>query len=100
MVTNFDNFIKENNNSSDKLIYSIAGKAWNTLWENKSFKFKDIYIINEYNEDTDTGIFKLYIKDKKTHYGGYDEISSHDFHWIDEERVVFFEWLKELGLLK
>ena len=102
MVFDYNQFNEAKNSGLIKLTYSLAGKAWNELWETGKFKWKpknsDIIIEMEYMGD-DEGLFKAY-RYTNDNYPGYKSLGKKYFHGIPEERDLFFEWLKSIGILE
>ena len=104
MIFDYYSFNESKKVNTTKLTYAIAGKAWNVLWEKHKFNFKDIVIQMKYIKDDELGIFEVFVYTEKDDTKGIYETGFKSrgvkaFHGIDEERKLFFNWLKDIGIL-
>lgn len=99
IITKYQSFLNENI-SRKKMSHKIAGRAWNELWKNNKFRYKDIYIENKFDNDKDINVFRVLIYRKDVQYPRFFEIGINGYHGIDEERIDFFRWLNKLGILE
>ena len=90
--------------NTKKLTYPIAGKAWNDLWKKKNFKWlpptPDIIIKLENDEENGFGVIEVLKHGSNNGYPGYQSLGKKSFRPIDDERDMFFDWLKELNLIE
>ena len=101
MIFDYNQF-NEAKKSETKLTYSLAGRAWNDLWEKGKFKWKPTYsdiIIEMMYVGDDLGLFEAF-RYTDSDYPGYKSLGKHYFYGISEERDLFFNWLKSIGILE
>lgn len=86
----------------NKLTFSIAGRAWNELWDKEIFKWvgkhPNIVITNEYDENEDLGYFRVMVFDDNEKR--YVIKGNKYFRGTEEDRKIFLDWINSLNLIE